>query len=156
MPLPGKALEVREIARLCHEAGWRDLELVKAVAVCLSESNGYPKAYHDNTGDRPSRDVGLFQINIPFEQVNTAQEHQLYEIDVNLRRARSLYDRRGWQPWYGYTNGYAMSTEWYRKDGKPSGRYLMRALRGVANFHAEHFGVEPVPLFPKLKAPDDS
>lgn len=153
MPLPGKALEPREIARLCHGAGWRDLELVKAVAVCLSESNGYPLAYHDNVGDKPSRDVGLFQINIPHEKVGTEYEKKLYEIPNNLARARSLYKSRQWSPWYGWLNGYAMSTDWYRKDGKPAGQFLHRALRGVANFHAEHFGIEPVPLFPKLEAP---
>ncbi len=153
MPLPGKALEPRVIARLCHDAGWHDLELVKAVAVCLSESNGYPLAYHDNVGDKPSRDVGLFQINIPYEQVGTYVEQHLYQIPVNLARARMLYERREWQPWYGFTNGYALSTKWYRDDGQPSGQFLMRALRGVANFHAEHFGVGPVPLFPKLEPP---
>jgi len=153
MPLIGKALEPRELARLCHAAGWKDFELVKAVAVCLSESNGYPLAYHDNVGDKPSRDVGLFQINIPFEEVGTAAERKLYGVPENLSRARSLYDRRGWQPWYGFTNGYATSTKWYREDGKPSGRYLHRALRGVANFYAEQMGMEPVPLFKRLTAP---
>ena len=153
MPLPGKPLEPRELASLCHGAGWRDFELVKAVAVCLSESNGYPLAYHDNEGDKPSRDVGLFQINIPYAQVGTAIEKGLYEIPENLKRARALYDRRGWQPWFGYTNGYAMSTDWFRADGKRSGRYLHRALRGVANFYAAELGVEPVPLFKKLVAP---
>lgn len=153
MPLPGKAMEPREIARLCHEAGWRDLELVKAVAVCLSESAGYPLAYHDNAGDRPSRDVGLFQINIPYEKVGTPYEKDLYAVEANIARARGLYETRGWQPWYGFTNGYALSTDWYRPDGKASGRYLMKALRGVANFQAEHFKVSPVPLFKRPSPP---
>jgi hypothetical protein len=153
LPLVGKPLEVREIARLCHNAGWRDLELVTAVAVCLSESNGYPLAYHDNVGDKPSRDVGLFQINIPYEKVGTDYEKHLYEVEANLFRARRLYESRQWSPWMGYDSGFALSTAWFRKDGKPSGRYLHRALRGVANFYAEHFEVEPVPLFKKLVAP---
>ncbi len=146
-------MEPRDLACLCHEHGWRDFELVKAVAVCLSESNGYPLAYHDNEGHNPSRDIGLFQINIPYEKVGTAYEKDLYEVNINLTRARRLYDSRGWEPWYGYENGYALSTDWYRPDGKPAGQYLHRALRGVANFYAEHFKVEPVPLFKKLKAP---
>jgi hypothetical protein len=153
VPLVGKPLEVREIARLCHDAGWRDLELVTAVAVCLSESNGYPLAYHDNEGAKPSRDVGLFQINIPYEKVGLEYEKMLYEIPNNLDRARALYESRHWSPWMGFVNGYATSVKWYRPDGKPSGRYLHRALRGVANFYAEHFEVEPVPLFKKLVAP---
>lgn len=156
MPLPGKAMEPRDIAKLCHETGWRDLELVVAVAVCLSESNGYPLAYHDNQGKNPSRDVGLFQINIPHEQVGTGFEKNLYDIEVNAQRARNLYIRRQWEPWYGYTNGYALSTKWYRDDGKPSGRYLQRAVRGVANFYAEHFELDPVPLFSRLKAPKNA
>jgi hypothetical protein len=156
LPLPGKPLEPRELARLCHKAGWRDYELVTAVAVCLSESAGYPLAYHDNEGDKPSRDVGLFQINIPYEKVGTDYEQALYEVTVNIDRARALFLDRYWQPWYGYTNGYAMSTKWYRPDGKPSGRYLMKAIRGVGNFYAEHFKVEPAPLFPKLRAPKQS
>ncbi len=153
MPLPGKPLEPGDLARLCHEAGWRDLELVKAVAVCLSESNGYPLAYHDNTGDKPSRDIGLFQINIPYEKVGTQYEKDLYAVEANIARARALYESRGWQPWFGYTNGYAMSTDWFRADGKRSGRYLHRALRGVANFYAQETGVQPVPLFKKLTPP---
>lgn len=163
MPVTGIPIQPRELARLCHEiGGWVDTELVVAVAVCLSESGGYVRAWHDNLdsdGKLLSRDIGLFQINIPASAVGTAVEEDLYDIENNLNRARSLYDNRGWQPWFGWVNGYATSTEWWhwsdtKKLWVPTGRYLHRAVRGVANFYAVHFGLEPRPFTDYWKIPD--
>src|ERR1041384_5099833 len=114
MPIPEGDIPLRwsHIAELCYVGGWRDLNLIKAVATCLSESGGYQFAYHDNVdahGTILSRDVGLFQINIPAKQIDTAAEHDLYGVANNLARARSLFVARGFQPWYGYTLGHATS-----------------------------------------------
>lgn len=154
MPIEGKPLQPRALAELFYEAGWRDTPLVEAVAVCLSESGGYPIAWHDNLdsqGNVTSRDVGLMQINIPAADIGTSVEKDLYDVTANVTRARAMYVQRGWEPWYGYTNGYATSTDWWhwsttRSAWVPTGRYLHRAIRGVANYFAVKYGLSPVPF----------
>jgi len=162
MPVSGTRMQERDVAALCYDAGWRDLHLIEAVAVCLSESGGYPHAWHDNLADDgsvKSRDVGLFQINIPADQIGTDSESHLYDPVFNVSVARDYYERRGWQPWYGYTNGYAMATEWWHwSESKQAwvapGRYLHRAIRGVANFFALKLGVtDPKPFTDYYKLP---
>jgi hypothetical protein len=127
--LKGKQLEPRYIASLCFAQGWKDAEaLVTAVAVCLAESQGFDRAFNDNTtgGAVTSRDVGIFQINIPVSQIGTSQEEALYEPVTNVARAWALYTKREFQPWYAYTkNVYLRDT------------YIKRAARGVGNFLAE-------------------
>jgi hypothetical protein len=154
VPLVGKPIQPREIAGYCHKQGWRDKDLILAVATCLSESGGYPLAYHDNidsTGKTTSRDVGLFQINIPASEIGSLTEKALYDIANNVDRAWKLYTQRGFEPWYGYTNGYATSTDWWRfsnssKQWVPAGRYLQKAIRGVANYWGQEMKVQPIPL----------
>ena len=156
MPVTGKPFQPRELAELCHNGGFRDEDLIMAVAVCLSESGGYPRAWNDNhklitdtkAGDivanielyyhftilNPatgkvrldngeietypvtvevitSRDVGLFQINIPARDMGTDREDALYDVVANVATARQYWQTRGWQPWYGWVNGYATATE---------------------------------------------
>jgi hypothetical protein len=138
--LEGTQHQPREIASLCHDRGWRDLDLVTAVAVCLAESQGFDHAHCDNFDDAGtllSRDHGLFQINVraPLD----ADAERLYELGANLDAAWQLYSARGWQPWHAYTSGIALSPT-------AAGRYVHKAVRGVANFHGEHFELAPVPL----------
>jgi hypothetical protein len=159
VPLAGHQHQPRDIAALCWDHGWRDLELVHAVAVCLAESQGYDRAFHDNTGDGgqvTSRDVGMFQINIPAVLIGTAAEEALYDPQANVERARLLFDARGWQPWVAWNSGIAMDTAWYRADGKPTGRYPHRAVRGVANFYAVRAGLTPTPFTDYYKVPKPS
>jgi hypothetical protein len=162
MPVKGRQMQPREIAELCHNAGWRDEDLVVAVAVCLSESGGYPLAWHDNldstTGVIKSRDVGLFQINIPGDAIGTEREEALYDPIANVATAMQYWKGRKWQPWYGYTNGYATSTEWWHWSTTklvwvPTGRYLHRAVRGVSNYYARKFGLDPVPFLDYYSIP---
>lgn len=168
--LAGKQWQPRDLAALCYEAGWTEtLNLVTAIAVCLSESQGYQEAQNDNKSlitevdpgqvvanietyerftvlDPPtgrvrlsdgsivnypktvkvitSRDVGLFQINIPAAKIGSDEEDRLFvEPHYNVERARQLFEARGFQPWYGYT------LEVYLRD-----TYIKRAVRGVGNF----------------------
>lgn len=170
--LRGKQWQPRDIAKLCYGHGFTDaIDLVTAVAVCLSESQGYDHAINDNkraigeckkdqivrnvetlepyivvdpakgllkysTGDMDtfptevmvitSRDVGLFQINIPAVKITTPDENTLYDVDVNVFHAFSLWQAREFQPWYSYTlNVYTRDT------------YIKRATRGVGNFFAD-------------------
>jgi len=130
--LRGKQIPAKEIAALCWARGWKDsIDLVTIVAVCLSESQGYQRAYNDNidkvTGEVKSRDCGIFQINIPASQIGTEEEEQLYaDLEYNVDRAYRLFERRGFQPWYAWT------LRVYLRDG-----YIERASRGVGNFLAE-------------------
>jgi hypothetical protein len=164
--LKGERIAPRYLAQHCWDQGWRDKELVTMVAVILSESQGYTEAVNDNvdkvTGAIKSRDCGLSQINIPASKIGTQEEKDLYEIDYNLYRAWQLYKTRGFQPWYGYTLGYATSPKWWTysekyKEWRRTGRYIHRAVKGVANFYGNDFEIvtSPVgsPLMEFLKVP---
>lgn len=166
MPLAGKTLMPREIADFAHRH-WSNYELTKAVATALSESNGSVGAWHDNLdedGNLISRDCGLMQISIPAKYVGTVAEDKLrtesrdQEIYTqvmknNLKAAYDLYtqpwqrngkvEMRRWQPWVGYTTGWATLPAWYtwkHVDGEsigpwiPTGRYIQRAIPGHANY----------------------
>lgn len=65
--LLGKQLMPQDIAKLCHAQGWRDLDLVIAVATCLSESGGYDEAYHDNT--KELKDLSKLTFGYPYDSV---------------------------------------------------------------------------------------
>ena len=145
--LGGRQLSPREVAALCHTAGFRGENLVKAVATCLSESQGYDRAYHDNVDERGrflSRDCGMFQINIPDASVGSRYERDLYNPAYNARVAYAYFKERGFQPWHGYTRGYAL-------DPNAKGEYIHRAIKGVANFWAEKYGLTPVPYLETRK-----
>ncbi len=140
--LAGPRFHARTIARLAHEQGWRDLNLVICVAVCLAESEGYTRAYNDNirNGEIHSRDVGLMQINIPASQVGTDAETRLYDPEYNMERARDMFVARHWQPWVAYNSGRAL-------DPDAQWKYAHRAVKGVANFYAYNLlKLRPVPL----------
>jgi hypothetical protein len=128
----GEQIQPRDLAHLFYDHDWQDaLALVSITSVCLAESQGYDKAYHDNvddTGKVTSRDVGILQINIPASQIGTKVEQDLYDINNNADAGRGLYANRGFQPWSAYNSGV------YLHDV-----YMNRALRGVANFLGEHF-----------------
>lgn len=61
----------------------------RAVAIAKCESGFNPKAVS------PTNDHGLMQIN---KTVHTV-EGDIYDVETNLKFARTLYDERGWQPW---------------------------------------------------------
>jgi lysozyme-like protein len=125
--LRGVQVQPRDLAGLAYAAGWTDAQrLLEAVLVCLAESQGYDRAYNDNLNDAGeilSRDVGLFEINIPASKIGTSEETQLYDQEYNVFRARQLYDRRGWQPWAAWNSGVCWDDT-----------YVKRAVRGVGNF----------------------
>src|SRR4029450_8854880 len=142
-------------------------EKVKATATAMAESALSIGAWHDNEKDGKitSRDCGLYQINIPAEQINTAVENSLRtdskDEAVFMRVARtnvdaayrkyvtpwvrdSKQDYRRWQPWYAYTTGWATFSKawvWKQTGGEPTGpwtetgRYLHKGIRAVANWH---------------------
>jgi len=123
-------LQPRDIAALAYKAGWHDLNnLVMAVAVAHAECGGFYLSYNDNLDDTTnkavSRDVGLFQINIPASQIGTKAETELHDPATNIARAYAMWKARGWQPWASYTHGVVFDDT-----------YLSMALVGVLNFAA--------------------
>lgn len=114
-----------------------------------------------------SRDCGLGQINIPTRKIGTADEVRLYTVDTNLRAVKALFDarvtltkRRRFNPWYGYTLGWATFPGWWvwtkrePRHWAPTGRYLHQALVGVTNFYAFKLGVVyPDPFVQLPEAP---
>jgi hypothetical protein len=142
-------------------------EKVKATATAMAESALSIGAWHDNEKDGKitSRDCGLYQINIPAEQIATAVENSLRtdskdeavfmrvartNVDAAYRKYTAPWTRDGkpdmrrWQPWYAYTTGWATFSKawvWKQTGGEPTGpwtetgRYLHKAIRAVANWH---------------------
>lgn len=86
-----------------------------AVAVAKSESGLDPnaKGYNCRYGNRStsckpedrhrawSVDCGVFQINT---LTKDCPEH-LMDVETNIRIAKEMQSKRGWQPWVGYWNG---------------------------------------------------
>lgn len=141
--LRGHQHQPRDLAGYFYDAGWKDaVRLVEAVAVCLSESQGYDAAYNDNVvpdgetrrgldgitytgGQVWQRDCGAMQIAIAASLIGTQAETDLYEIEYNIARARVLFEARVWQPWAAH------GKRVYLRD-----TYVKRASRGVGNFLA--------------------
>lgn len=73
-----------------------------AVAVAMAESELNPHA--TNAGDNHGvckGSYGIFQIGC----IHGHSPEELYNVEFNIKKARQLYDERGWQPWGAYTNG---------------------------------------------------
>lgn len=125
--LHGRQWQPRDLADLCYRHGWTDVQrLTEALQVIFAESAGYDHAFNDNLdskGKVSSRDVGLFQINIPASAIGTDVEKNLYDVEHNANAAWGLYLRRGWQPWAAWNSKACFQD-----------RILRRAVLGVGNF----------------------
>ena len=133
--LLGTQLGPRKLAELAYSAGVTDFkDVARATAIGLAESQGYTRAYNDNldaNGNVISRDVGIWEINIPASEIGTSVEENLYDPVQNAAAMAQLHSRRGWQPWVAYTsNVYLHDT------------YLRRASLGVMNMAAEMFALD--------------
>lgn len=110
-----------------------------------------------------SRDCGLMQDNIPASEIGTDIEDGLRTTSLqplewqsvvkrNVLVAHQLYlepgpnmGKRRWEPWVSYTDGWDTFPAWWvwhqNAQGKPigpwlrTGRYIQRAIPGVANYH---------------------
>lgn len=145
--LAGRRLQPRKVAAYAHDAGFRDKDLFISIAVAGSESWLFTKAYNDNLDDqgkKKSRDVGIWEINIPASQIGTQAEEDLYDPKINAQRAFALWKTRGWQPWVAFNTGV------YLHD-----TYLSWALLGVSNYFGEQFVAAATDLgqTPKIKVP---
>lgn len=159
--LLGTQLEPRTLAQIAYEAGpgWHDAwTLAQAVAVCLAESWGYTKARCDNyviqNGDvlvrngEPviqSRDVGLWEINIPALRIGTASEASLYMPTTNAKAAYALWAKRGFQPWVSYNRNYHLRAAYIARACKAVGNYLGTRAEREAQHAAQTLDL-PTPL----------
>ncbi len=104
MPLAGEQLTIKEALAICSVFGFKDKELVTAVAVMWAESGRYTEAWHDNLdadGSVSSVDRGLFQIN---------SKHQMsgdpFDPKRNVSYAFQLSEQgKDWTPWVAYNSG---------------------------------------------------
>ncbi len=126
MPLAGRELLPREVAKLCYEARWTDVEkLITVVAIVYAESAGYTEAVGGPNPDG-SYDSGLFQLN----SIHGVPKADAFDPVKAAAFARKLYVNAGYsfRPWAAYTNGA------YK-------RHLVRAVNGVCNAQKERFGL---------------
>lgn len=95
------AMSAKQIAVVARKAGWTGEDLVKAVAVALSESSG--RYWVVNSIGC----VGLWQINVSVHVKShpTWTTAAMKDPDRNAAAARVLWKDRGWKPWEAYTNG---------------------------------------------------
>lgn len=96
-----------EIGSVAFKAGFRDTDLIVAVAVALAESNGYVKAYNPEVkaNTPPGRgSYGLWQI---YRKAHPEFDSwDLYDPQVNANAAYSVYQAAGrsFHPWSTFIN----------------------------------------------------
>lgn len=82
---------------------------VKRTAVAVFKQESQLGKFQQNLQGAPA--YGIAQIYLPAHRAqipgaNDAQKIQwLKNPDNNLKFARQLYDKQGWQPWNAYTSG---------------------------------------------------
>lgn len=147
--LLGKKLQSRKIVGLAYDQGIRNAkELVNSICICLAESQGYDRAYNDNVKDGQviSRDVGLWQINIPADKIGTEYEENLYDPTSNAFAMAKLYISRGWQPWAAYNSGVYLHDHYLREGSLAVQNFLAEML--VHRAHTQ--GQSPMTRIPML------
>ena len=122
--------DAEQLTELAYHAGpgWEIHDaLVMAVAVSFAECDGYINSYHDNYGPDNktivSRDVGIWQINIPADDIGTHIESDLHVPANNAAAAYKLWTAREWEPWASFTSGIVFDD-----------RYYLTACLGVLNY----------------------
>jgi len=89
-----------EIEQLIIETFPEDPAVALAVAKAESGLNSRAINAGDNHGSCKGS-YGIFQIGC----VHGVSSETLYDPVYNIKKARKLYDERGWQPWGAYTSG---------------------------------------------------
>lgn len=98
------SLSPRQLARLAYEAGFRDGQIVVAVAVALAESGGNPRAVGVNADRWRSRDRGLWQINDHWHP--EVSDAVAFSPKGNAGAAyRISGSGTNWSPWSTYKTG---------------------------------------------------
>lgn len=131
--LAGRQMKQREVALLCHAAGWTGLRrLVEMVATAGGESLYFTEAVGGPNADG-TYDLGYLQLNEIHAKAlgMTAAEFRAMAFDPVRATAfgRKLYVNAGYsfRPWYAFTNGS------YEK-------FLEKAINGACNMEKERLG----------------
>lgn len=160
----GKVLMAREICDFVapHWPQAKVLAVACALGESNGYVGAYNINRDPSTDNETSRDCGLMQISVEAEDIaqmeslmTESKDPPVYEpiVRYNVKRARQLYDapmirdgkqdKRRWQPWVAVTTGWAWFPHawvWKHVDGEPvgpwvpTGRFLLRAVRGVVNW----------------------
>lgn len=93
--------------------------------VTIRDSAGKPQQFPPEALVVTSRDVGLWEINIPAEQIGTPHETHLYDPVENAKAAFGIQSKFGWGRWASVSSGIAFDDT-----------YLVRGWLGAANFLA--------------------
>lgn len=114
-----------QIARTAKGAGFNGSGLLIAIAVCLAESDGDPKAVNITGNHPPSRDRGLWQINDYWH--NEVSDADAFDPDKCARITFRISDKgTDWHQWATYNH------DSYKK-------FMDRARAAVAALSPEPF-----------------
>lgn len=130
----------RDVAKLCKEEGWHDVDnLALFVATVGGESAYYSEAISSVNRDG-TYDFGLFQLNsghaVSWGMTSEEFRKMAYDPVEAVKYARKLWDAdkkaggTGFSPWYAYANG------GYE-------HWLKQAIAGVANMLAVENDLDP-------------
>lgn len=159
MAILGSKWLPRKIARLLYDTGWKDADnLLQMIGTVLAESGGYEWAFHWNDpkdGGNGSTDWGMFQLNdgnvggsaptvgsdgkpIPSHGGKRAHAdlvtfaNKALDPTTAAGLARSMYESRGFEPWYGHYNPFTKVYAWKS--------HLDTAAGAIANMLREMYG----------------
>lgn len=72
------------------------------MAIAMAESHLNPLSLNAKDLHKGCRgSYGIFQIGC----IHESNPRILYDVEYNIKRARELYDQKGWKPWGAYTDG---------------------------------------------------
>lgn len=129
MPLSGRQMKPREVAKLMFDAGWVQAEnLLKMLCTAYAESNLYTEAFHVN--DNNTTDWGYLQLNDGGRTGQALEDFKAMAFDPFLAtaHAREMYLTRSFQPWVAFNTG-AWQT------------FIPQGTLGIANFLRERYDV---------------
>ena len=132
MPLKGKQLLPRDVARLMYDAGWVQVEnLLEMICTAYAESNLYTEAYHVN--DDGTTDWGYLQLNDAGRTGQALEEFKAMAFNPVLAtaHARKMYVDRGFQPWVAHNSG-----AWVK--------FIPQGAAGIRNMLLVLHGLQPV------------
>ena len=103
---------VKELIALAKSAGFSDEESIKMAAIAMAESGGDPTNDTIKSGlyaKHGETSYGLWQINMTgplkeerFNMFGISSVEQLYDPVTNVKAAKMLYDRQGFDAWTVY------------------------------------------------------
>jgi Lysozyme like domain len=101
--LPKREIPPAEVAQYASAAGFRDQELVIAVAIALAESGAAPVGGSGGNAnahnDRGEDSRGLWQINVSSSANPDLKGMNLYDPATNAKAAMIIKQRQGWMAW---------------------------------------------------------